>query len=73
MSDGYMVTRCICDDISFKELKQLSYEKGYKNVHQLIEGKICATNCKLCVPYIHKMLKTGQIAFEEIEDRSGVY
>lgn len=68
-----MVTRCVCDDISFKDLKQLCHEEGFKNVHQLSEANICATNCKLCVPYIHKMLKTGKTAFEEIEERSGMY
>lgn len=69
MSDDYMVTRCVCDDITFKEIKKISLEMGAKNVNQLSEANICATNCKLCVPYIHRMLKTGETAFKEIEER----
>jgi len=69
MSDDYMVTRCVCDDITFKEIKKLAMERGYTKVSQLSNEQICATNCKLCVPYVHRMLKTGETAFKEIEER----
>lgn len=73
MSDDYMVTRCICDDITFAEIKKISAQRGYVNVHQLADAQICANNCKMCIPYIHRMLKTGKTAFKEIEERSNAY
>lgn len=73
MRDDYMVTRCICDDITFAELKEICAKRGYSTVNQLANAQICANNCKMCAPYIHRMLKTGKTAFKEIEERSSLY
>lgn len=60
------VTRCICHQINFSEVKKISEERGLSTVQELQVEKICSTNCKLCVPYIKKLLKTGRTAFQPV-------
>lgn len=57
------VDRCICHRLSFREIKKISEDKGLQTVEELQEKKICATNCRLCVPYLKVLLKTGQTSF----------
>lgn len=58
------VDRCICHQISFADVKRIADEKGFTSVEELRVEKICSTNCKLCEPYIQRMLETGEITFE---------
>jgi bacterioferritin-associated ferredoxin len=57
------VDRCICHQISFLEIKEISKQKGLKSIEELQELKISCTNCKLCVPYIELMFETGETVF----------
>ena len=43
-------------------------ENDLKTLEELREVKTVAANCKLCVPYILKMIETGEIKFNIIID-----
>lgn len=58
-----VVDRCICHNISFEEIRKVAVEKELTTVEQLQNKNICSTNCRLCEPYIEKMLVTGQTSF----------
>ncbi len=62
----FMVTKCICYDTSFKEMKKIMKENRLTTLEELKEVKTIADNCKLCVPYIMKMIETGETKFEII-------
>lgn len=47
-----MDIKCICHNISLTEAA-----KKAASVEELQKLKICATKCKLCVPYIEQILK----------------
>ena len=66
------VDRCICHQISFEEVKKIAEEEEYTSVEELRAEKICSTNCKLCGPYVERMLRTGETEFShglEIQER----
>ncbi len=57
------VDRCICHQITFSEIKEISEQKGLDTIEKLQALKISCTNCKLCIPYIKLMLETGETVF----------
>jgi bacterioferritin-associated ferredoxin len=61
-----MVTHCICYGRSFLELKLIAEKHGVKSIEQLQDHIDFGLNCKLCHPYVKKMLETGQTKFEVI-------
>jgi len=47
---------CICHDISFKEILSKVQPLGENiTIEKLQELNICATKCKLCIPYIKEL------------------
>lgn len=52
------VTRCVCHDVSFAELKRLCAETG-PDIDALAARTGCGTGCGTCIPYILLMLRTG--------------
>lgn len=57
------VTRCICHDHSFEEIKAYAEEHGLSSVDELQDHNFCSNSCGLCAPYIEVVLETGQIEF----------
>jgi NAD(P)H-nitrite reductase large subunit len=53
------VTRCICHDVPFSKLKELSTSLG-PDIDALMRETGCGTGCGMCVPYILFMLQTGK-------------
>lgn len=53
------VTRCICHDVSFAELKRLSDKEGL-GLGELRDRTGCCTGCTMCEPYVRRMLRTGE-------------
>lgn len=53
------VTRCVCHDVTFAELKELSAIIG-PDLDALAARTGCGTGCGTCVPYIQLMLRTGR-------------
>jgi len=58
-----MVDRCICLKISFADIKKIAEKKGYSSATELQTDGICCTDCKLCIPYVAEMLRTGKTEF----------
>ncbi|RNC85691.1 MAG: hypothetical protein ED557_02660 [Balneola sp.] len=58
------VTRCICYDISFAEVKKIAVDEGLTSVEELREKDICCNNCLMCEPYVELVLETGNTEFE---------
>ena len=53
------ITRCVCYDVSFLQLKKSSLE----TVDEIARQYGCTTGCGLCRTYIERMLATGETAF----------
>ena len=60
------VDRCVCCSVSFARLKQKADDAGAESVPQLQEHIRFGTECGTCVPYVRRMLRTGQVVFGEI-------
>lgn len=55
------VDRCVCHDVSFTFLKELSRREGL-DFAGLRRRTGCGSGCGLCEPYIRLMLSTGGVA-----------
>jgi bacterioferritin-associated ferredoxin len=62
----FKVTKCVCYDMTFQELKEIMKKNDLKTIEELRKIKPVGTNCKLCVPYIKRMISTGETEFELI-------
>lgn len=60
----FTVVRCICFGRTFREIKQYAMENNLKTVAELQQRNYCSNRCKLCVPYVERMLQTGETAFD---------
>ena len=60
------ITRCVCYDKTFAELKGIAEKHGCKSIEGLQRHVEFGLNCRLCHPYVHRMLKTGETVFREI-------
>ena len=59
------VSRCVCYDISFEELKERSKENNL-SFDELQQTTGCSTGCGMCEPYVRLMLNTGQTSFQPL-------
>ena len=60
------ITRCVCNDLEFEELKRLAAQRGITDLDGLCGWTGCGLTCGLCRPYIGAMLQTGQTVFTEL-------
>ncbi len=58
------VTRCICHDRTFEEIKEYAREYGYSKISQLQNDRFCSCSCGLCIPYVEIVLESGQTEFQ---------
>lgn len=58
------VTHCICFNVSFQSLKDISDKEKIKCIEKLREKKEFGLHCGMCNDYIEKMLKSGEISFK---------
>lgn len=58
-----VVDRCVCRGVSFAELKDLAERTG-ADLDGIAERTGCGSGCSMCVPYIQKMLESGETSFE---------
>lgn len=61
-----MVIKCVCSDILFSEMKKIAEKHGVSSADKLREFVTFGVNCKLCLPYVEKLLKTGETEFESV-------
>lgn len=60
--DDRRVKQCACVQVTFREMK----EAGVTSLADAARRFGAGLNCGLCVPYIKKMLETGETEFEVI-------
>ena len=56
------VDRCVCLSLSFSQLKEVA-EKGCLDFEGLQRATRCSTKCRMCEPYVRRMLATGETEF----------
>lgn len=61
-----IIDRCYCFQQPFAALKQVAEETGAASVETLQARVRFGHQCKLCHPYVRRMLRTGQTAFHQI-------
>ena len=59
------VDRCVCFDVTFGELDAYARETSC-DLDGLSARFGCGRGCGLCIPYIRRMLETGETSFELI-------
>ena len=59
-----MVSRCVCFDVSFEEMKQIIIRTGARDVDELRTHIQFGQKCELCVPYVEQIFETGETSFE---------
>ena len=64
-----MVTKCVCYDILFSEMKRVAHQTGATTLEELQQHVEFGWNCQMCHPYVRLMLRTGRIAFDVINKR----
>lgn len=57
------VTKCICHDRSFEEVRDFARKNNLSTVDALQEKNFCSNSCRLCAPYVAITLETGQTEF----------
>jgi bacterioferritin-associated ferredoxin len=60
----YMVTQCVCFHKTFAELQGVMRHHELTTFEELKCHVRFGENCKRCVPYVKKMIETGNTAFE---------
>lgn len=60
------IDRCYCFAKPFTELRALAEATGADSVEALQQHATFGRQCKLCHPYVRRMLRTGETVFREI-------
>lgn len=60
------IDRCFCFATPFAELRRIAEATGAETVEALQEHAQFGQKCRLCHPYVRRMLRTGQVVFDEI-------
>lgn len=66
MSNGIHIDRCYCFQMTFEELRGVAARTGASSVEELQAHREFGLRCRLCHPYIRRMLRTGRVVFHEI-------
>lgn len=59
-----MVDRCVCYDVSFETLLESAKRHQCKTLVELQAHVEFGQRCRLCHPYVERMLETGETEFE---------
>ncbi|MEX1055537.1 MAG: (2Fe-2S)-binding protein [Rhodothermales bacterium] len=60
------IDRCVCFQVRFSELKKVALKTGAGTIEELQQEVDFGLRCKLCHPYVNRMLRTGETVFSEI-------
>jgi len=60
------IDRCVCAGRTFAELRGVADTAGARTLAELQQHADFGRGCKLCHPYVRRMLKTGEVRFEEV-------
>jgi len=57
---------CLCYKKSFAEILEHARQTGSQTITELQEGIDFGGKCGLCLPYVRRMLKTGETVFFQV-------
>jgi len=60
------IERCVCSDVSFSHLKDVADETGIESLEELQQACTFGVTCRLCHPYVRRMLKDGTVRFHSV-------
>ena len=60
------IDRCHCFGQTFEALQRVAAETGAATVAELQAHVLFGQRCRLCHPYVRRMLRTGRTVFDEI-------
>lgn len=60
------IDRCACFQVTFADLMAVAHHTGAGDVEQLQRHVDFGQRCRLCHPYVRRMLRTGETVFSEI-------
>lgn len=60
------IDRCLCFARSFAELSEIARATGARTIPELQAHVNFGFKCRLCRPYVSRMLRTGETVFREI-------
>lgn len=60
------IDRCLCFNQTFVHLKAIAEATGADTLPALQEQVPFGLKCRLCHPYVRRMLRTGETVFHEI-------
>lgn len=61
-----LIDRCYCFLCTFAGLKDVAEATGSTTIPELQQHVHFGDQCELCHPYIRRMLRTGEVVFNEI-------
>lgn len=62
------IDRCVCFGRSFAELHAIAVRTHCRTLEELQEETEFGLSCRLCNPYVRRMLATGETLFSELID-----
>jgi bacterioferritin-associated ferredoxin len=62
-----LVSSCLCMRMPFEHLLPLAREGGW-DLEAVTRETGCGGQCGLCLPYLRRMLRTGETAFHDLLD-----
>jgi bacterioferritin-associated ferredoxin len=62
------VDRCVCFHRPFTELLQIARASEIHTLEGLQEVTAFGISCRICNPYVRRMLRTGETTFDTILD-----
>lgn len=60
------IDRCLCFNVSFEDLKKVAVAFSATSIAELQEHCKFGRRCRLCHPYVRRMLRTGEVVFDRI-------
>ena len=60
-----LISRCVCRNVEFSELLPRARAAGW-SLDDLVRDTGCGGQCRLCRPYLTRMLRTGETEFYEL-------
>jgi len=60
------IDRCLCFGRTFASLAEVAAETGARTVPELQAHAEFGLKCRLCHPYVRRMLRTGETAFHTV-------
>lgn len=60
------IDRCLCFQETFADLRAVADATGADTVEALQQHAVFGLKCRLCHPYVRRMLRTGAVVFHEV-------